>query len=266
MDDLRGVRIGVIGAGAIGGALIERLLSGAGSSPADIVACEPKDARREEIAQRYRVRVSADPAEASASDIVVLAAPPLEIKKILQALAPRLEHRPLVVSFAGAVPLKLLEAALPAKTPVVRVNPNSPLIVGAGYNPVVYGLSATGTARALAERFLRLLGKSPIVEDAQMNLYTAITAVGPTYFLPVFDALISAAMEGGLLRPAAIAAAVETARGCADMIGTRPEDPEQLKLFTGLRPLQDAAVRDLVKKAISDAATRMEAVQKQASS
>ena len=37
MDDLRGVRIGVIGAGAIGGALIERLLSGAGSSAADIV-------------------------------------------------------------------------------------------------------------------------------------------------------------------------------------------------------------------------------------
>jgi len=266
MDDLRGVRIGIIGAGAIGGALIDRLLSGAGTRPTDIVACEPKEARREEIAQRYRVRVSADPVEACAGDIVVLAAPPLEIKKIIQTLAPHVGHHPLVISFAGAVPIDLVEATLPPGSPVVRVNPNSPLIVGAGFNPVAYGSSATGQARALAERFLRVLGASPVVPDMQMNLYTAITAVGPTYFLPVFDAMIAAGVDGGLSRQAAVAAAIETARGCAQMVATRTEHPEQLKLFTGLRPLQDAAVRDLVTKAISEAAARMEAVQKQATS
>ena len=104
---------------------------------------------------------------------------------------------------------------------------------------------------------------SPVVPDAQMNLYTALSAVGPTYFLPVFDAMITAGIEGGLSRETAVAATVETARGCAEMVSKRPESPEQLKLFTGLRPLQDAAVRELVSKAIAEAATRMEALQKQ---
>lgn len=266
MVDLSGIRVGLFGAGALGSALIDRLLATGGVRAVDIVACEPKEARRDEIASRFGVKVTADPGEAAACAVIVLAAPPLEISKILQAIGGRLEHRPLVVSCAGAIPLTLLEAALPTAVPVLRTTPNSPSIVGAGYNPVVYSSRTTGEARALADRFLRLLGDSPTVPDSAMNLYTAITAVGPTYFLPVFDAMIRAGMAGGLSQKAAVTAAVETARGSADMIAQRKELPEQLKLYTGLRPLDDAAVRELISKAIADALSRMEAVQRQATS
>jgi pyrroline-5-carboxylate reductase len=262
MADL-GVRIGIIGAGALGGALIDRLITSGSVRPTNIVACEPKEARRREIGSRFGVAVSADPGDAAVCDIVLLAAPPLEISKILQTISGRLAHNPLVISLAGAVPLSLLESALPAGVPVVRANPNSASVVGAGYNPVVYGSRLNSAARALADQFLGLLGDSPVVPDADMNLYTALTAVGPTYFMPIFDAMISAGMASGLSRTAAVAAAAETARGSAQMIDKRTETPEQLKLFTGLRPLDDAAVRELVKKAIADALTRMESVQKQ---
>jgi pyrroline-5-carboxylate reductase len=264
MVDLQGVTVGIIGAGAIGGVVIDRLL-GAGSRAEQIVACEPKDTRREEIGKRFGVRVTADPAEAARCNIVVLAAPPMEIRKILQAIGGQLGHRPVIVSFAGAVPLAVLEAEL-SSVPVVRVNPNSPSVVGAGYNPVAYGSKTVGAARELVDRFLGLLGSSPLIRDSEMNLYTALTAVGPTYFLPVFDAMIAAGMASGLSQKAAVSAAVETARGTAEMVANRPELPEQLKLFTGLRPLQDASVRDLVAKAISDALARMESVQKQVAS
>jgi pyrroline-5-carboxylate reductase len=261
-----GLRVGIIGAGALGGALIDRLLTSGSVPPSGIVACEAKDARREEIAKRFAVAVTADPRDAAACGIVVLAAPPLEIRKILDAIRDRLGHRPLVVSFAGAIPLSLLEAALPEGVPVVRGNPNSASIVGAGYNPVVYGSRIGKEARELADRFLGLLGSSPVVADSEMNLYTALTAVGPTYFLPIFDAMISAGLAGGLSRAAAVAAAVETARGSAEMVARRSEAPEQLKLFTGLRPLDDAAVRELVQKAIAAALARMESVQAQVTS
>jgi pyrroline-5-carboxylate reductase len=264
MADLKGITVGIIGAGAIGGVVIDRLLA-TGSKADQIVACEPKDARREEIGKRFGVRVTTDPSEAARCSIVVLAAPPMEIRKILQAIAGQLGHRPVVVSFAGAVPLTVLEADL-ASVPVLRINPNSPAVVGAGYNPVAYGAKTVGPAREMADRFLGLIGGGPLVRDSEMNLYTALTAVGPTYFLPVFDAMIAAGVAGGLSQEAAVSAAVETARGTAEMVAKRSESPEQLKLFTGLRPLQDASVRDLVAKAISDALARMESVQKQVAS
>ena len=46
----------------------------------------------------------------------------------------------------------------------------------------------------------------------------------------------------------------------------RAENPDQLKLFTGLRPLRDAEVRDLVKQAIADANSRMNSLQQQVTS
>jgi pyrroline-5-carboxylate reductase len=255
-------RVAIIGAGAIGGAVIDRLL--ATGFTENLVACESREDRRREIAQRHGVTAVAEAAAAAArSALVVVAVPPGAVTAILdeirEAVAP--PAGTLVVSFAGAVPLAHVETRLAPGTPVIRVNPNSPSIVGEGWNPVAYGRHATGAARALADEFLRALGRAPEVPDHQMNLYTALTAVGPTYFLPVIDAMVAAGQEGGLSREAAVEAALATARATAEMVGRRAESPEQLKLLTGLRPLKDDAVRQLVREAIQAAVSRMEEVQ-----
>jgi pyrroline-5-carboxylate reductase len=259
---LRDKRIGVIGAGAIGGAVIDRLLGSGVSRPEAIFACEPRAERRQEIATRYRVAAQETPETAAASDLVVLAVPPPVVPDVLARIGPRLSEGRVLMSFAGGIPLTALERMVPAGVAVVRVNPNSPSVVGEGFNPVVYGRHATGPRRALAEAFLDVLGQHPEVDDAWMNLYTALTAVGPTYFLPVLDALISAGVAAGLSREAATVAATATASGTAAMAARRPETPDQLKLFTGLRPLDDQAVKRLVAEAIGAAVTRMEDVQR----
>ncbi len=261
MEKLHGKRIAIIGAGAIGGAVIDRLVKGTGCRPGDITAVECDDKKRERMARDFGVKITADPAEAAGSDLIVIAVPPPVVADILAALHDRLGPGPVIVSFAAALPLDFLETLLPSGTAAVRVNPNAPSLVGAGYNPVAYGTQVSGEARALADAFLAVLGSSVQVSDAQMNLYTALTAVGPTYFLPVFDAMVAAGLNGGLSREFAIAAAVETARGTASMVSTRAESPEDLRLYTGLRPLDHGVARDAVKAAIDDAFARMGAVQ-----
>jgi pyrroline-5-carboxylate reductase len=253
-------RIGLIGAGAIGGAVVDRLVA-VGVKPTSLVACEPREERRQELASRYGVRMTAAPDEAAASDLVVLAMPPAAMAAVLDAIRGVVTGGRVVVSFAGGVPLAYIKARLAPRTPVVRVNPNSASIVGEGFNPVTYGRHATGPPRALADAFLAVLGRSPTIPDDHMNAYTAVTAVGPTYFLPVFDALIAVALEAGLDREAAVDAAVATAHGTAELVRRLAESPAQLKLLTGLRPLKDETVVELVRDAARAALRRMTEVQ-----
>jgi pyrroline-5-carboxylate reductase len=261
MTALAGRTIGLIGAGAIGGAVIERLVA-VGVRPDAIVACEPREERRAELAGRHAIRTTVTAAEAAAADIVVLAMPPGALAAVLDAVRGVIGTGQVVVSFAGGVPLAYVEARLAPGTPVVRVNPNSPSLVGEGFNPIVYGRHASGAARELADAFLAVLGRSPEIADRDMNAYTALTAVGPTYFLPIFDALIAVAVEAGLDRRAAVEAAVATARGTADLVARRPAPPSELKLITGLRPLKDEAVAELVRDAARAALARMVEVER----
>lgn len=261
MTGLEGRRIGLIGAGAIGGAVIDRLLA-VGIDRGAVVACETREERRQELARRHGIGMTAAAAEAAAADVVILAMPPGAMAGVLDAIRGVVSAPRVVVSFAGGVPISYIEARLAPGTPVVRVNPNSPSLVGEGFNPVTYGRHATGPARALADALLGALGRSPVIADDRMNAYTALTAVGPTYFLPVFDALIAVALEAGLDRRAAVEAAAATARGTADLVERRPESPAQLKLITGLRPLKDEAVAELVREAARAAFGRMEEVQR----
>jgi pyrroline-5-carboxylate reductase len=259
---LRDTRIGVIGAGAIGGVVIDRLLATGASRPESITACDTNPERRQAVAGRYRVAVHEGPEAAAGADLVIVAVPPLAVAEVLARIGPALRPGAVVISFAGGVPLAVLERSVPAGTAVVRVNPNSPSVVGEGFNPVTYGTRLAPAQRALAGALLDLLGQRPEVDDGRMNLYTALSAVGPTYFLPVLDAMIAAGVAAGLGREDAVTAAAATARGAAAMVAQRPEAPEQLKLFTGLRPLDDARVKSLVAEAIQAAVTRMDDVQR----
>jgi len=261
MKHLAEGRIGLIGAGAIGGAVVDRLIAVGVRSDA-ILACEPREERRQELAGRYAIRTTARPVDAAGADLVVLAMPPGAMAMVLDAIRPVVAGAQVVISFAAGVPVSYLENRLPAGTPVVRVNPNSPSLVGEGFNPVTYGRHATGAARDLADAFLGVLGRSPEIADGDMNAYTAVTAVGPTYFLPVFDALIAIALEAGIDRRLAVEAVVAVARGTADLVARRPVPPSELKLITGLRPLKDDAVAELVRDAARAALARMVEVER----
>jgi pyrroline-5-carboxylate reductase len=91
-----------------------------------------------------------------------------------------------------------------------------------------------------------------------MNLMTALTAVGPTYVLPVLDAMITAGIDRGLDRHTAVRLAVATVVGTARTLEESGLEAEQVKLLTGLRPLKDAEVRSLIADAITDAVQRMD--------
>ena len=80
----------------------------------------------------------------------MFAVSPQLARGVLSAAGPHLDAKQLVISIMGGISLSCLEAALPV-SPVLRVMPNTPLMVRKGVTGIVTGTRATKGARGTGE-------------------------------------------------------------------------------------------------------------------
>ena len=133
-QSLAGARIGFIGGGAMGEALVAGVLA-ADVPAANVQVADPDPARRKLVEESHGVSAVVDGADlVEASDIVVIAVKPGLVATVLAGIARRGEAatRPLWVSIAAGISLDAMSRELPAGARIVRGMPNTPALVGAG--------------------------------------------------------------------------------------------------------------------------------------
>ena len=121
--------IAVLGAGKIGESLLAGLLD-SGRSPAELLFTERFEQRAAELTARYGIECVDVATAAERADVLVLAVKPQDIDPLLDEVAPVAGADRLVVSMCAGLPTKLFEQRLAPGTPVVRVMPNTPMLVG----------------------------------------------------------------------------------------------------------------------------------------
>ncbi len=220
--------LAVIGGGRMGEAIVSGLLASGALSPDAVLVAEPVSDRRKVLEVEYGVTCFADAAEAAGrADLVLLAVKPQVIDDVVPTLADSVGGT-LVVSIAAGITTARLEAMLPPDTPVVRVMPNTPAMVGEGMSLVSGGAAATQEQVDLVRELFDLLGKAVIVDEALQNAGTAISGSGPAYFAMFVDSLARAGAEQGLPYEVALELAIQTMRGTADLLEERGMTPEEL--------------------------------------
>ena len=250
-------RIAVLGAGKIGEALLAGLVA-AGRAPADLVFTERHPERAAALSAQLGVESADVPAAAAKADVVVVAVKPQDIAPVLGELAPVLTPGTLVVSLCAGLPTALFEGGLPAGTPVVRVMPNTPMVVGEAMSAVSPGAHATAEHVALVEEMLGAVGKVVQVPESQQDAVTALSGSGPAYFFFLVEAMIDAGILLGLPRAVAADLIVQSAFGAATMLRESNDHPVLLReAVTSPAGTTIAAIRELerhgVRAALIDA-------------
>src|SRR5512133_3557546 len=142
-------RVAILGGGVMGEAILAGILA-AGGDIEDVAVTEPSAVRANEIAERYGVRAADGAARTSSrADVVLIAVKPKDVAGLLAEISPTLAAGTLVVSVAAGLPCAFYEQRLPAGTPVVRVMPNTPAVIGKGASAVSPGTHATDEHLAL---------------------------------------------------------------------------------------------------------------------
>lgn len=263
--EVAALRVAVLGGGVMGEALVGAVLR-AGVPTGSVVVAEKAQARADEVAQRHGVGTTADVAAAAqGADVVVVAVKPQDVAAALAAVGPALTPGALVVSVAAGLPIAFYEARLPAGTPVVRVMPNTPAVVGKGASGLSAGSAATAGHVATARALLAATGLVVEVGEQHLDAVTAISGSGPAYVFYLVDALAEAGVLLGLPRAQALELAVATFEGASTMLSRTGEHPVVLRervsspggtTVAALRELDAHAVRAAVLAAAEAARDR----------
>lgn len=278
-------RIAFIGGGNMGEALLAGLLR-AGRSARDMVVAERVPERAEFLANNYGVQVVSaigDAVENAA--FVIVAVKPSDVESAVEAIAAAAARaegntvEQVVVSVVAGVTTAYYESRLPAGSPVIRVMPNAPALVGSGVSALAGGRFATAGQVAAAAEIFESVGGALTVSEPQIDAVTAISGSGPAYFFLFLEALVDAGVAIGLTRQVATDLAVQTMAGSAAMLLDRLEadaghsagrpdtTAAQLRALVtspggttaaGLRELERGGLRAAVQAAVDAAKTRSE--------
>ncbi len=255
--------LAIIGGGKIGEALLSGLVRRGGAD--GIVVCERSPDRATELARRYGVPALDLAGAAARARVLLVAVKPQDIDTLLGELAAHVDQAHLVVSVAAGVPTARIEAALPDRTPVVRVMPNTPALVDEGMSVLSPGAHASEADLDEAEALLAAVGQVRRVPESQQDAVTALSGSGPAYFFYLVEAMVDAGILLGLPRALAADLIVQTALGAAVMMRDSGEHPVQLReavsspagtTIAAIRELEKHGVRAALMAAIEAAHAR----------
>ncbi|QNH96646.1 pyrroline-5-carboxylate reductase [Corynebacterium anserum] len=214
-------RIGIIGGGNIGEALLSGII-GNGTDSKNVIVSDPAAARLEQLKEKYGLITTEDSQEAAdGADFLFICVKPDIVPVVLESVAETVEkndNETVIVSVAAGVTINSIETLLPAGTPVVRVMPNTPMLVGKGASALAGGRFADEGHVEAVQEIMSATGTVVKVKEKDIDAVTAVSGSGPAYFFMVTEAMIDAGVNLGLPRPLAQELAIATADGAAQMM------------------------------------------------
>lgn len=222
-------KVAVLGGGVMGETVAAAVLA-AGWDAGLVTVAEPRPQRRAELTERHGLATASTAREAVAhAVVVVVAVKPNQVAAVLEEVSQELADDVVFVTVAAGLPAAFYESRLPAGTPVVRVMPNTPAVIGKGTSAIAPGAHASEEHLELAERLLASTGLVVRVAEKDLHAVTAVSGSGPAYAFYVIDAMAEAGVLLGLTRELATQLAVATVEGAAALAAATGEHPAVLR-------------------------------------
>jgi pyrroline-5-carboxylate reductase len=232
--------LGFIGGGRIT-AIFLQAWKGRGLDPGRIVVSDPDASVLARLQARFpAIETTPDNALPMAQGIVFLSLHPPVMKSVLPGLGAALRPATTVVSLAPVLTFRKLSDLLNGHRRLVRMIPNAPSLIGAGYNPTAFAAGTSPEDRQRLRDLFRPLGAAPEVEEAQLEAYAVLTAMGPTYFWPQWQALRELGQSFGLPPGAADQALSAMLRGAAELLFSGGMSFDEVMDTIPVKPLADA--------------------------
>jgi len=224
------VKVGFIGVGNMGGALIRSIISKDKNNSFCINAfdinMEHLIKLSEELGFEYKTNLSGLVEE---SRIIVLAVKPQNADEVLKEIKPYVTADKIIVSIIVGLPISYYKKILGEKIRIIRTLPNTPAMVGEGMTLICFDDLITEREKQEVKKLLGFSGRVHELQEDLMCEVTALTGSSPAYVFLFIEAMADAAVQSGIPRKIAYNLAAQTVLGAAKMVLETGKHPGELK-------------------------------------
>ena len=263
---LPNLRVAILGAGKMGGILLQAFLKNNLLLPDQLVATVQHPDRALALSAQFGVDVSTNNlAAARQADVILLGVKPIQVPAVLEEILPALTPSKLLLSFAASVKTRAIEDAAGCDLAVIRAMPNTPALLSAGATALCSGRFVTPEQIALGQRIFSTVGRTVVVDEKHMDAVTGLSGSGPAFLYIIIEALAEAGVNVGLPRDVATLLAAQTTLGSAKMVLETGYHPALLKdqvttpagcTVDGILELDEGGLRVTLIKAVKRATQR----------
>jgi len=241
---VKGKKVGFVGAGNMGEALIRGLVE-SNLVPADkILVADVRADRGRQLADQFGVKALADNAAlVRGADVVILAVKPQIMASVLREIMPTLTNRPLLISIAAGVSTATIQSILGKYPRLIRVMPNTPALVLQGVTAIARTPGLEQDDLETAQEIFAAVGRAVVLDEEQMD----------------------GGVKMGLDRATAMTLATQTVLGAAKLLAETGMHPAALKdmvsspggtTIAGIAALEEGGVRTTFIRAVERATLR----------
>ncbi len=248
--------IAIIGAGAMGGAILSGLLAPSVSVSGGIRVTNRTEAKaaivRSAGVESFAIESTPDAnvRAVTGAGIVLVGVKPAMVVDTLAGIADALAPGVLVISVAAGVTTATMESVVGAA--VLRAMPNTPAIVGRAVTGLAAGSRATAQDLALGRTLFETVGSVVEVPESQIDALSTISGSGPAYVFYLVEELTRTAVNLGFTPEQARELVTGTFLGSVELLASSGTDPAALRRqVTSPNGTTERAIAELQKADLS---------------
>ena len=175
-------KIGFLGAGNMGGAILDGLLAKKFALPSLIGASGRDGEKLKNFCSKRDITPYTNEELVQNCPILVIGLKPAMFGEVLPSLAPVInQHTKLIISIAAGLSLEKLQGLVGAGVPVVRTMPNINARIGMSMTGVCFGEDFSPELQAYSLSLLNCVGKTIVIPENNFSIFSALAGASPAY-------------------------------------------------------------------------------------
>ena len=224
-------KIGVIGTGNMGRAIIEGIIASTQSDNSNLIITDSNPDNITQLQSLYnKIAVAKNNKDlAEKADVIILAIKPDIYSDVLNEIKNSIDENTIIVIIAAGMKINKVEGVFSFPVKVVRTMPNTPLLVNEGMTAICGGNNVSPEDVRSIENIFNKLGLTEIIEEKYFDVFTALSGSSPAYIFMLIEAMADGGVLNGFPRVSALKIVSQAVKGASEMVLKTGKHPSELK-------------------------------------